>query len=112
VNPLLVISDRDNVGTALEPLPRGATLHVRDTIVTLRDEVPLGHKVALTRIETGSAVIKYGSPIGLATRDIPAGAHVHVQNVSSQRGRGDLTQEQTPAGTGPSSTPAGPGSSS
>jgi hypothetical protein len=34
--------------------------------------------------------MKYGSPIGVATMDIPVGAHVHTHNVSSARGRGDL----------------------
>ena len=35
-------------------------------------------------------VIKYGSPIGVATATIPPGAHVHTHNVASARGRGDL----------------------
>ena len=41
-------------------------------------------------IHAGEAVIKYGSPIGLATVEIPAGAHVHTHNLASTRGRGDL----------------------
>jgi hypothetical protein len=39
-------------------------------------------------------VIKYGSPIGLATAEIPAGAHVHTHNLASTRGRGDLGPPQ------------------
>jgi len=34
--------------------------------------------------------VKYGSPIGTATSDIAAGAHVHLHNLASARGRGDL----------------------
>jgi hypothetical protein len=35
-------------------------------------------------------VVKYGQRIGVAGADIAAGAHVHVHNVVSERGRGDL----------------------
>jgi len=41
----------------------------------------------------GEPVIKYGSPIGLATVEIAEGQHVHVHNVASTRGRGDLTSQ-------------------
>ncbi|HET7219932.1 MAG TPA: SAF domain-containing protein, partial [Vicinamibacterales bacterium] len=45
---------------------------------------------ALRAIHRGEAVVKYGSPIGLATMEIAAGAHVHTHNLASTRGRGDL----------------------
>ena len=54
------------------------------------ERIPHGHKVALTSVATGQPVIKYGSPIGLASADIQAGEHVHTHNVASSRGRGDL----------------------
>jgi hypothetical protein len=38
--------------------------------------------------------VKYGSPIGHASSDIAAGAHVHTHNVASDRGRGDLAQAE------------------
>lgn len=87
---VLVISDRDNVATALEALEPGRSLDVRGGTVVVRDAIPRGHKVALAAIAAGDAVMKYGSSIGLASADIPPGAHVHVHNVSSSRGRGDL----------------------
>ena len=86
---VIVISDADNVATALEPLDAGRVLPDVGSIV-VREPIPRGHKVAVRPIAAGSAVMKYGSPIGLATADIPAGAHVHTHNVSSSRGRGDL----------------------
>jgi altronate dehydratase len=90
VKSVLIISDRDNVATALEPLAAGRRLDVRGALLTVRDAIPSGHKVALTPIPAGGAVVKYGSPIGMATAEITAGAHVHTHNVSSNRGRGDL----------------------
>ena len=43
----------------------------------LRDQVPQGHKVALTDLPKGSAVLRYNVPIGYALKDIPAGSWVH-----------------------------------
>ena len=87
---VLVISERDNVATALEPLETGRTLEIRNAPVIIREPIQRGHKVALTRISAGDAVMKYGSVIGTAIEDIEAGSHVHTHNVASTRGRGDL----------------------
>ena len=94
---VLVISDRDNVATALEALEPGRGLEIMGSTVTVRDPIPRGHKIALAAIAAGSPVIKYGSPIGIASADIPSGGHVHTHNVSSSRGRGDLEAAPGPA---------------
>jgi altronate dehydratase len=90
VKAALVISDRDNVATALQALEAGRQLDLGGARIDVREAVPPGHKIALRPIAAGEPVIKYGSPIGLATVPIPAGAHVHTHNVASTRGRGDL----------------------
>jgi SAF domain len=90
MKPALVISERDNVATALETLEPGRRVTLGSIDLTVRERIPHGHKVALGPIALGQPVIKYGSPIGLASADILAGAHVHVHNVASSRGRGDL----------------------
>ena len=91
MNAAIVISGADNVATALEPLDSGQTLRIGEITLTIADTIPRGHKVALRAIRAGERVIKYGSPIGLASSDIAPGAHVHIHNVASTRGRGDLT---------------------
>jgi hypothetical protein len=93
---VLVISERDNVATALEPLDAGRLLEVNGASFTTTEPIAPGHKVALRQIALGQPVIKYGSPIGLASADIPAGAHVHTHNLSSSRGRGDLATPAEP----------------
>ncbi len=90
MKPALVISERDNVATALETLEPGRHLTLGGFDVTVSEPIPHGHKLALTGIAEGEPVIKYGSPIGLASAAISAGAHVHTHNVASSRGRGDL----------------------
>ena len=92
----LVISDRDNVATALQPLDDGRVLEVAGVSVTVREAIPSGHKVAIRAIAAGEPVIKYGSPIGTATAAIEPGAHVHTHNVASGRGRGDLEEAAAP----------------
>jgi altronate dehydratase small subunit len=41
-------------------------------------------------IEKGEAIVKYGEVIGRATQQIILGKHVHIHNVESLRGRGDV----------------------
>ena len=85
----LVLSEKDNVATALADLAAGTTV----LNITLRDDVPFGHKLALRPIAPGEHVIKYGYPIGAASAVIEPGEHVHVHNVEGLRGRGDLEKE-------------------
>jgi hypothetical protein len=93
VNPVIVITPRDNVATALEPLEPGRVIDVGGEVMTVTQPIPRGHKIALRSIASGEAVLKYGSAIGTATADIAAGSHVHTHNVASARGRGDLHGE-------------------
>jgi altronate hydrolase len=97
VKAALVIAARDNVATALEPLDAGRTLSIGEATITLVDPIPRGHKLALRAIRSGEAIVKYGSPIGTATCDIACGAHVHIHNVASTRGRGDLAPTERSA---------------
>ena len=109
VKSAIVISDRDNVATALEPLEQGRELELGGISVTTIEAIASGHKVALRPIAAGDAVVKYGSPIGIATADIAAGAHVHTHNLASNRGRGDLeaAEPTAPRLAEPPDDPAG-----
>jgi len=90
---VIVITERDNVATALAPLSAGDTIDANGNRVTVREPIAGGHKVALKAIAAGEAIVKYGNPIGMATSDIGAGSHVHIHNVASGRGRGDRPQK-------------------
>ena len=90
----IVIKRQDNVATAIRDIPAGETAEagVEDESVSVkvRQDIPLGHKLALRPIGSGEEILKYGTVIGLATQSIEPGEHVHVHNVESTRGRGDL----------------------
>ena len=78
--PVLRLHPDDNVGIALMDLVPGQE--------GASEAIPRGHKFALAPIRSGASVRKYGQIIGVATQDIPAGAHVHVQNLAMAREHG------------------------
>jgi len=81
----LVLHARDNVAVAVEALSPGEQLRLRGVLVTVREPIAFGHKVALCDLVDGEGVVKYGEVIGIASTVIGAGRHVHVHNVVSGR---------------------------
>ena len=75
INPL------DNVAVALENLNPGDILQVNGRSVCVAEEIPRGHKVALTDLSTGSEVIKYGFSIGNMTDGVKEGCLVNERNL-------------------------------
>ena len=92
----LKVDDLDNVATIFaNGIVDGTEVEVRDKkgvsqIITVRGDVPYGHKIAVTDIAAGEPVMKYGESIGRASRNIAKGDYVHVHNLEAMRGRGDL----------------------
>lgn len=81
----LLLDSADNVAVALKDLSPGERLDVGAYSIEIRDVIQAGHKVAVSDIPAGEAVIKYGEVIGIATATIQVGAHAHVHNVESAR---------------------------
>ena len=81
MSDLVRITPRDLAAVALRPLKAGETVSYGDGEVTLKDDLPMGHKAALRDIRKGEAVIKYGFPIGEAAEDVPEGAHIQTHNL-------------------------------
>ena len=79
MNDYIIINDNDNVLVVLRPFSKGEVVNG----ITLLDDIPQAHKVALVDIEEGQDIIKYGNPIGHATKAIKKGEHVHVQNTKT-----------------------------
>ncbi len=70
----------DDVVIARIEIPNG-TLLVKEN-VRANVLIPAGHKIATRDIAASQPIRRYNQIIGFATRDIKAGDHVHVHNVS------------------------------
>ena len=101
IGRIYVAHPDDSVGTLL-----GSGISVSESVpvadrgleagnIMATSDIPAGHKIALVSMKPGDRVIKYGFPIGLAVEAIERGEHVHVHNIESERGRGDLAGQGT-----------------
>jgi altronate dehydratase small subunit len=80
---VLVLAPGDNIAVATSELPEGSQRQVGGLRVVLKTSVDVGHKFAVRRIGKGEKVIKYGAPIGVASRDIEPGEYIHIHNLAS-----------------------------
>ncbi len=82
----VILSDKDNVATALVDLSAGDYMLGSggdQAEITVPEDIKAGFKLALSDIRKGEAIYKYGYLIGLATEDIAKGGCVHVHNLIS-----------------------------
>ena len=92
----LKINAVDNVCVALaDDLKQGETIEVDGAQITLKEDVARGHKIALKPFAEGENVIKYGYPIGHATRPIEPGEWIHSHNLKTNL-RDDLEYTYAP----------------
>jgi altronate hydrolase len=80
-NSAIHLNPADNIAVARVPLAPGMHLRIDGVALTVRDNVPAGHKVALAPIAPGEIVRRYGQVIGRAKRPIEPGSHIHTQNL-------------------------------
>ena len=81
LRPLYVqVHPRDTVAILVNEggLPAGTQF---DSGLTLVEDVPEAHKVALVDIEAGAPIVRYGSVIGYAERAIAKGSWVHEERM-------------------------------
>lgn len=74
---LIQLHPNDNVWIAKELLSIGTEA----SGLRIRAQVPAGHKIAARAIASGEVILKYNTAIGVASRDIAAGDHVHGHNI-------------------------------
>ncbi|MBU9723573.1 MULTISPECIES: UxaA family hydrolase [Bacillaceae] len=79
-----VITEKDNVLVTLQALREGEQITVGSRKLTLNGDVPVGHKIALQTIPDNGDIIKYGYPIGKATKEIIPGDWVHTHNMKTK----------------------------
>lgn len=77
MTPYVRLDPSDTVVTATRPLEAGTQI----VGITVRTQIPAGHKVAISPMPKGAEVRKYAQLIGYAATDIAPGDHVHTHNV-------------------------------
>jgi len=53
--------------------------------VQARQDIPIGHKVALRDMAVGDTVWKYGIDMGKVVAPVQTGQHAHVHNIKTKR---------------------------
>ncbi len=91
----LKINAQDNVLVALETLTTGESLEGDWGVFAVKEDIAAGHKVALKDIAEGEDIVKYGYPMGYATKNIEAGQWIHTHNTKTKL-RDDLEYSYDP----------------
>lgn len=80
---LLLLHPGDNVLMCIAPVEQAERLALDGAELLAAEAVDVGHKLARRAIAAGEKIVKYGAPIGSATRAIAPGEWVHVHNMKS-----------------------------
>ena len=82
---ILVMDAKDNVGIVLQDVGPEDWLTRKDTGESVQsvEAIPRSHKIAIADIGDKEPILRYGEPIGYATRPIRKGEWVHVHNLDA-----------------------------
>ena len=53
--------------------------------IKINQDIPIGHKLAIKKLNKDDTVIKYGADIGRTIANIKVGDHLHVHNVKTKK---------------------------
>lgn len=79
----MTLNAADNVLICCQPLENKESVSINGLAYEISKDIDVGHKVAKQELKKGDKVIRYGVPIGSATKDIAIGEHVHIHNMKS-----------------------------
>ena len=79
----LKINAADNVAVAIEPLKSGEQITIAGDTITVNEDIPAGHKIALKDFAEGENIIKYGYPIGHAIKAVKQGDWINENHVKT-----------------------------
>ena len=74
---VIKVHSDDNVAVAVIALSKGFKLPSTFGDITLVEDVPAGHKIALADLPVGSQIVKYGYSIGATTQAITKGCRIY-----------------------------------
>lgn len=79
----ILLNEADQIAVALQNLRKGTLVYVNGRKIVLKSDISFGHKFAVKSIRKGTNVLKYGLPIGYASKNIAPGEFVHTHNLKS-----------------------------
>ena len=89
---IIVHNEKDNVGVVVieKIIPNqncNCWIMENDKSVQIqsKNEILLGHKIAMVDLNVDDAILKYGHDIGKVVKSIKKGEHVHVHNVKTKK---------------------------
>ena len=91
----MIIDKSDNVATCIAKVKKGETVELmfngrNSKKLKARQNIPFAHKICIKPLKKGDQCLKYGLSIGSASKEIKLGDYIHIHNIESNRGRGDL----------------------
>jgi altronate hydrolase len=100
-NSAIRLHPSDDVAIARVTIPAGTELEIGNVRLTARQDIPMGHKIALREIAPGEMVHRYSHEIGRAKHSIHQGEHIHTHNLAFEELQLDYefpaTETQPPA---------------
>jgi len=88
----VVHDEHDSVGVVVqEGIQAGQELtgwimdQDKEIKVRAKNDIPIGHKLAIRELAANDTVIKYGVDIGRAVAALKVGEHAHVHNIKTKR---------------------------
>lgn len=91
MHKFLIHHKGDHVGVAVADIKAGEKVvgvYMEDdsTIeVVSKGDVPLGHKIAVSKLDANAPVLKYGIQIGFTPQGLEIGDYVHTHNIKTLR---------------------------
>ena len=89
---IIIHDEKDNVGVVvIEKITQNQDCNCwimennSSVQIQSKNEIPLGHKIAMNDFKEGDTIIKYGNDIGKVVKAIKKGEHVHVHNVKTKK---------------------------
>lgn len=77
--PVIRLDPADNIVVARRPVAAGTV--IPEEGITVRTDIPIGHKIAARAIAEGTPILKYNTVIGYAARDVEPGTHMHNDTI-------------------------------
>lgn len=77
INPI------DSVVVCLVPMQKDEVICIDGKEIAIKQDTPAGHKILIEDKGEGENIIKYGYPIGKATKDLKAGEWVNENNLKT-----------------------------